>query len=183
MKLLPAVVERQRRPVRDRIRRPLAGRAHFYGHTVPVYRVAGRTGDRGFVRMDRQRHQTPGTFQVNGLDQVADAVLEVHPVALETIVAQNPVGVVTGIEEDLAVGRVVRSCGPGGVFLLMTLAAARVEAAADALLPEQEPLGNLSAEVEPELAHIVEMKSGIGGKNAAMAFPALDVSVGGRSEE
>jgi hypothetical protein len=139
MKLLPAVVERQRRPVLDRIRRPLACRTHFHGLTVLVYRVAGRTRDRGFVRMDRRWHQAPGTFQGDGLDQVADAVLEVHPVALETIVTQNPVGVVTGIEEDLVVGHVVRSGGPGGVFLLMTLAAAGVQAAADVLLPEQEP--------------------------------------------
>ena len=104
----------------------------------------------------------PGTFRVDGLDESGDAMFEVHPVALQAIVAHNPVGVVAGIEKDLTVGRVMRSGGPGGVFLLMTFAAARVQAAADVFLPEQEPFGHLSADVAPELAHVVEMKSGIG---------------------
>lgn len=179
MHLFAAIIETQRRAVGDRLRGLLTRRAHAHGRTRAMHGVAGRTGNRRLIRFDGLRRQMPGSFEPDGLDKLMDAVLEIHPMALQTVIAQDPALVVVFVEENLPERCVVRPGSPGGVLLLVALAAARVHPSTDVALPQQEPFGNAPANVMPKLSHVVKMKPGVSRKNAAMAFLAFDGAMGG----
>src|SRR5690349_3304028 len=119
MLLLPPVEQPDRRTsqllLRGRRRNgiPRLMRRFRQQFTLPVYLVAAQARD---GRLARQfgTQQLPWTLRIHRGHQVANSAFEMHTVAAQAIVHQQPLSVVPYIQEQALVSRAMRPAPPLG---------------------------------------------------------------------
>ncbi|MBZ5544653.1 MAG: hypothetical protein LAO07_13380 [Acidobacteriia bacterium] len=140
-----------------------------------MHLMAGEAGNRGTLRQVGIE-QLPRTAGVDGGHQVADGAFEVHAVATQAIVHQQPLVIVGRVQKHIRVRRAVSAGLPVGVFLLMTFLAAlrRLE---QLRIFQPDVFGDLAAQMGVQAPDVVEVESGIEREHLAVARRALHAAV------
>jgi len=146
-----------------------------HDRALPVHAVAGETGNH-WLGSELGLLQVPGSIAIDRRDEFANRPAEMHAVTAEAVVHQQLSTILFVVEEDVLIRRAVATRMPGCILLLMTcLAALRHLCHVDR--SEMRLVRNLAAHVRKHAAHVVEVESGLVGKDAAVTFGAGDVAM------
>ena len=139
--------------------------------------VAGEARD-GVLVNGGGGQKLPGTVGVKRRDEIADATFKEHAVTAKTIVHQQAIVIVLGIEEYFLVRDTMRAVLPLGGFLLMAFLAA-ANHGVDVNGAEANGIAISAANVLNEAANIAQVEAGIKGEDFAVARATRDGAVTG----